>query len=128
MMNEIISQKSLENEYNKLYSENITIKKRNNPDEYKLIFKINSFNENNYWSNEEMFNSFLINCHNTAFIPYTTLIINNNRYIYIIKNIKKNKKNENIVCYVSSREIDFKNKKTKKLNELPERKGMFKFK
>ena len=85
-MNEIISQKSLENEYNKLYSENITIKKRNNPDEYKLIFKINSFNENNYWSNEEMFNSFLINCHNTAFIPYTTLIINNNRYIYIILN------------------------------------------
>ena len=119
-MNEITSQRSLESEYNKLYSENITIKKRNNPDEYKFIFKINSFNENNYWSNEEMFSSFLIKCHNPAVIPYTTLIINNNRYVYIIKHIKKNIKNETIVCYVSSREIDFNNEKTKKINDIPE--------
>jgi hypothetical protein len=121
--------------YDQVLSGDIEIKKRNKHS-YKIIFnKIskvlvyqtwsdisNDLNKKRNCSYQKAKYWILNNFSDNSFQPTTVMEIDNKKYIFVITNAKF--KNGHATFYVSTKEINLKNKNIKRLKKLPE--GQFK--
>jgi hypothetical protein len=121
--------------YDQVLSGDIEIKKRNKHS-YKIIFnKIskvlvyqtwsdisNDLNKKRNCSYQKAKYWILNNFSDNSFQPTTVMEIDNKKYIFVITNAKF--KNGHAIFYVSTKEINLKNKNIKRLKKLPE--GQFK--